>query len=95
MKKKYVLKNKKRFSIFLVVVALLVNALLITNTVYGYKNINHKTITVRYGDTLWEIAGRYNNRGDIRNFIYDIKELNKLDSSDIIEGMELKIPVIE
>jgi hypothetical protein len=94
MKKKYILKNKKRFFIF--VLFLLIGLTAIVNgatNIYGYRNPSYETIVVRRGDTLWSIAEFYNKRGDIRKYIYDVMVLNNLQDCQIIEGMELKIIV--
>lgn len=49
---------------------------------------------VESGDTLWSIAGEYNQPGkDIRELIYDIKKINKLDSVVIKPGQALEIPI--
>ena len=44
-------------------------------------------------DTLWELAEEYGPEGDIRKTIYDIKRLNQLDSSELIVGTRILIPV--
>ncbi|HPD00506.1 MAG TPA: LysM peptidoglycan-binding domain-containing protein [Acetivibrio sp.] len=91
MKKRYVLKNKKRFFAFIVLMLVCVCTVINSTRTYGYKEPEYKTIFVRRGDTLWGIAQRYNKRGDIRKYIYDVMKLNNLESCDIIEGMELKV----
>ena len=46
------------------------------------------------GDTLWEIAALYTDPGDdVRDTIYDIKIANDLESSEIMAGQILVIPV--
>ena len=46
------------------------------------------------GDTLWDIASIYTEPGDdVRDTIYDIKIVNQLDSSNIIIGETLRIPL--
>ncbi|MFH1105548.1 MAG: LysM peptidoglycan-binding domain-containing protein [Actinomycetota bacterium] len=50
--------------------------------------------TVRSGDTLWDIAASYTPAGDdVRDVIVDIKAANELDSSVIVPGQVLVIPV--
>lgn len=93
MKKKYVLKNKRRFySILLTLSFMVITALFATNA-YGYKTPLYKEITVRSGDSLWSIAKKYNPQGDVRKFIYEIQKVNDLTSSDLFVGKQLKIPV--
>jgi len=58
---------------------------------YSCKETEFKVITIRSGDTLWSIAEKYNKKGDIREYIYKLKELNNLKDSSIIAGNELKV----
>jgi nucleoid-associated protein YgaU len=92
MKKRYILKNKLRFSASLSVLFIITGTLLFSTSAYGYRDTGYTTMTVRQGDTLWSIAEKYNKQGDIRKYIYDIKKINKLSSSDIYAGSELLIP---
>lgn len=91
MKKRYTLKNKKRF--FLSVAFLIVCLVMIgyATKSYSYKEPEYRTITVKSGDTLWQIAREYNKGGDIRRYIYDIRNINNLEDCNIIEGTKLKI----
>ncbi len=51
-------------------------------------------VTVRPGDTLWAIAEKYGDHtGDIREFIYNIKRLNGLQSSAVSPGQVLVVPI--
>ncbi|ABN52007.1 MAG TPA: LysM peptidoglycan-binding domain-containing protein [Hungateiclostridium thermocellum] len=94
MKKKYVLKNKRRFFVFVLFVLMGLTAVISRATsIYGYREPSYEAITVKRGDTLWSIAENYNKRGDIRKYIYDIMILNNLEDCEIIEGMELKVIV--
>ena len=50
--------------------------------------------TVLPGDTLWDIAGEHVAQGDdVRNLIEDIKRINDLDSSVIVPGQVLQVPL--
>ena len=53
------------------------------------------TIAVVSGDTVWNIASRFNNnKEDIREFAYKIRKINNLNkNADIYPGQTIKIPV--
>jgi hypothetical protein len=93
MNKKYVLKGKGRFTVTIIVVLTIILSAFFANTVYGYKKPSFKVITVKSGDTLWDIAKKYSDNKDIRKYIYDIKEVNNLNSSFIYEGSRIRVPV--
>ncbi len=93
MKKVYVLKNKRRFTLLVVISIFLLYAGVFTSKAYGYKELEYKTITVKKGDTLWAIAGRNHSGGDIRKYIYDIQKANNMTTSEIFHGDKLILPV--
>lgn len=86
---------KKKVIIFFVI---LIIAILAKNS-YSNDNISYKTEYVVAGDTLWSIAeqevnnNEYYKNDDIRTVVYDIKYINNLKSSELKQGMKLKIPV--
>jgi len=93
MKRRYYLKNKKRFAISILLAILIVFTFLYVASVYGYKEkISYNSVYVKKGDTLWDIAEKYKQSGDIRKYIKEIKKINNLESSTIFEGDILKIP---
>lgn len=58
------------------------------------QNTTFVTHTVRSGDTLWDIAMVHAPQGsDVRNFVFDIKAVNGLETSNIQPGQVLQIPV--
>lgn len=91
MRKKYVLKNKRRFYFFVTFIMMTIFLFISINYTYGFKENKYTTIVVKSGDTLWDIAKEYGYRGDIREHIYDMIKLNNLKSSKIYAGMELKV----
>lgn len=93
MNKKYVLKNEKRFIGFIAFVLTSMLIIISMANIYGYKDKNYEVIRVDSGDTLWDIALRYNKKGDIREYIHTIIEINDLDNSEIKAGTELIIVV--
>lgn len=94
------IRSKVRFTIFAVVLILLVlnivSAMAGMNTTTGVSLNKLKAVTVHAGDTLWSIAEKNNTSDmDVREFIDDIKEKNDLASAEIQEGQKLLIPVHE
>lgn len=61
-------------------------------------SISYKIDYVSQGETLWDIAAReaeknkYYEGSDIRDIIYNLREINHLESANVAEGEELKIP---
>ena len=52
------------------------------------------TYVVQGGDTLWDIAVDHTPAGDdVRELVHDIKAMNELDSSMILVGQVLEIPL--
>jgi hypothetical protein len=63
--------------------------------VYAKKPDDFVSVRVTKGDTLWSIAQGCNSETEIRELIYEIKEINNLGSNDLLyEGMILYVPVI-
>ncbi len=93
MKKRYVLKNKARFYIFVTVMAISILTVFSFTKAYGYKEREFEMITIKSGDTLWDIAKKYNKQGDIREYIYELKKINNLSDSGIMAGDELKVVI--
>ncbi|MNZ89395.1 Cell division suppressor protein YneA [compost metagenome] len=54
---------------------------------------NEQVVTVKAGDTLWNIAKLHSDKSDdVRFIIFMIKERNGLQSADIKPGQKLVIP---
>lgn len=50
------------------------------------------TYTVSQGETLWSIAKQnIDKKIDIRQYIYEIKQLNNMSTSTVYEGQTIKI----
>ena len=107
MKKRYYIESKFRFTAFITIMILLtslcINGIFNFNGVYADAKENtvedyideeqYQIIRVNAGDTLWEIAEKYSNSNmDIRKAIYEISDLNNLETSELIVGQELLIP---
>ena len=50
-------------------------------------------IVVMEGDTLWELAETHCSKGDLRSYIYEVRQLNGLQSNTIYPGQGLLLPV--
>ncbi len=98
-RKYYSIKNRKRFIIsvtllFLSVIFIL-SAIISNNYARGDKDTGpYITVLIKEGDTLWSIAKRYKPKeNDIRQFIKEIREVNSLESANIISGEHIQIPL--
>ena len=66
---------------------------------YSKSETKYKTEYVVKSETLWEIAEKeiqknaYFQNKDIQNVILELKEINHMETSNLFEGMEIKIPV--
>ena len=52
---------------------------------------SYDTVMVQNGDTLWEIASSYCT-GDIRHYIFEIKQINHMEQDTIREGQVILLP---
>ncbi len=52
-----------------------------------------EVVMVGDGDTLWAIAADLAGEGEVRAMVETIQELNALDSSMLVAGQELHVPV--
>lgn len=93
MKRRLVLKNKKRFALFLALIVFSFFTFIFANSTYGYKYTPYKTVVVRAGDTLWDIARIHGSNKEVRRFIYEVKKINKLKDNTIYVGTLLKLPI--
>ncbi|PYG87540.1 LysM domain-containing protein [Ruminiclostridium sufflavum DSM 19573] len=92
MKKKYILRNKRRFFGFLFFLSFVSFIMIYANAVSGYKESNYRSIAVNTGDTLWSIAEKYGKDYDIREYIHSLKKINNLESSIIQKNTAILIP---
>lgn len=56
------------------------------------EEITYREYTVQAGDTLWEIASGIDDPRDIREVIFDLKQINGLDQSMLYVGQVIRIP---
>lgn len=83
-----IVNMKKFLRMTLIVFVIIVGiSLYFSNVSFSKGNIKTKTVNVTKGDTLWSIAreeqenNAYYENKDIRDIIYEIKKLNKLDNN--------------
>lgn len=96
-----IVKNKKKFvkAILLIIVLTIGIVLIMTSEAFSHQEIKYKSVSVIYGDTLWDIAkieqknNEYYKEKDIRDIIQNIKNINNLTSSSLKEGQTLEIPI--
>jgi LysM repeat protein len=90
------LTRRGRLVITLLVAALVaVGALLGAQTALAGSSAEApavEMVTVAPGDTLWSIATSVSDRGDVRDTIAEIRDLNALRSSELLVGQDLLVP---
>lgn len=88
-----------RIARMIVIIYLSIFILIITFVFTGKSKTNNRTYvsyTVKENDRLWIISKKYlkNYPKDIREYIYEIKELNSI-SDEIYPGQSIEIPIYE
>ena len=55
----------------------------------------YKTVYVKPGGTVWQIAASYvTAKDDVRELVYEIRRINKLDTNaKVYPGQALKVPI--
>ena len=91
--------NKIKFIRAIIILVIILCAILIfTKNTYSKVDIEYKENYIYAGDTLWTIAkqesidNKYFKNKDIRNIVNELKEINNLQNSDLIEGEIIRIP---
>lgn len=98
MFKKYRIRSKSRFTIFvsvmLIVIIMCMGFITGRFDAEGSSRSEYVSVTVSSGDTLWDIACRYCDQDtDVRRFIHEISELNDVSAGELAPGQILLIPV--
>ena len=100
MSKKYRVKSKFRFTLFLTVSILCV--IIAGSTLLGLNNANassmnqYYAVKVSVGDTLWDIAEEYGPEyQDVRKTVDEICQLNEMEASDLTVGEHILVPVYQ
>ncbi|QIX27969.1 LysM peptidoglycan-binding domain-containing protein [Nocardioides sp. JQ2195] len=94
------LRLTRRGRVVIFIAALLVvmgAALLLANasTATNHAGVDQPTraVVVESGDTLWSIAGDLAGDGEVRDMVHEIKQLNALDSSMLMTGQTIFVPI--
>ena len=85
MKEKFILFT------FLTIFSLITTPIIKNNSLTIPANNGLITYQVQKGDSLWDIALKYDSN-DIENFLFEAKKLNNLQNSAIFEDQILIIP---
>ena len=98
MKKKYRIKSKIRFTLFMIISMLVMFSA--AGTVIGANNAESLTkttyseIRVQTGDTLWDLAEEFGpDHKDIREIVHEICRVNAISAGSIYPGQTILIPV--
>ncbi|MBR0417444.1 MAG: LysM peptidoglycan-binding domain-containing protein [Firmicutes bacterium] len=95
--KHYHIANRMRFVCFVAMVLLAVSFVIMgiinTSSAKEKRDMRYTEVTVREGDTLWELALDHGNpEKDVREVVYDICLANNIKAGDIRPGQILMIP---
>ncbi len=100
MKKIKIVNKYKLIRMIVILISLIcVIIFLSNNQTYSNTEERYKIEYVTKGETLWEIAeneikeNSYFKNKNIQNVILEIKRQNNMTTSDLKEGMKLKIPI--
>jgi LysM repeat protein len=86
----------------LVLTVLFLGVLLVALTVFGAHSaatgqagapVQTRTVEVGQGDTLWGIASKVSEPGQVRQMVLKIEQLNALNGPALVEGQEIAVPV--
>ena len=85
------MKEKLILFTFLTIFSLITTPIIKNNSLNIPTNNGLMTYQVQKGDSLWDIALKYDSN-DIENFLFEAKKLNNLENSEIFEDQILIIP---
>ena len=85
------MKEKLILFTFLTIFSIITTPIIKNNSLIIPTNNGLITYQVQKGDSLWDIALKYDSN-DIENFLFEAKKLNNLQNSAIFEDQILIIP---
>lgn len=94
------LNMKRIIKLNIIVILIIIILFFVHSTSLSYKEMEYSEIYISSGDTLWNIAkaqqqnNDYYKGKDIREIIFNIKKVNNLSSSEIVENQKLLIPTL-
>ena len=95
--KKYRIRSKFRFTVFMLIMLLAVMTLLgaaAPRTTVNTSKVTYRAVEINDGDTLWEVAEKYApDAKEIRRFVYEIRNVNSLDTPDLSVGQYILVPI--
>ena len=95
MKKRLVIKSKFRFCTFIFISLMIITCSfgLVNAKAVDIHNQELKTVNIQSGDTLWNIAKEHAaDDMDIREYIYNICEINDISADQLYSGMTVMLP---
>lgn len=94
MKRRYVLKNRRRFAAVVMIFSLVTvfTGLMVNAGAASQQQEAYEAIRVAKGDTLWEIALDHAKNTDPRSYIHKVKKLNQINGDHIFAGQVLLLP---
>ena len=84
------MKIKNKFKFFRSTIILILIILGIFCISISKEKTEYIDYTVCEGDTLWSIAKEQTNR-DVRDYIYTIKNINNMETSELYKGQTIKL----
>ena len=88
-------KSRLCLSTIMIAMIIVVTAgMAISNQVSAAEEDKFEFVEVQYGDTIWEIADKYNpDNISIRSYAYEICEINDIEDYKVYPGQIIKIKI--
>lgn len=92
--------NKAKFIRTISILIIIIGAVIFfSKNAYSKGEIKYKEVYIYPGDTLWSISkeetiiNKYFYNKDIRDVVLELKDINNLRDSNLVEGKKIKIPI--